>query len=191
MSIRLIVGLGNPGPDYQHTRHNAGAWWVEALAHHYHVELRHESKFQGLYGRLRKGDLDVHLLIPTTFMNCSGQSVQALANYYQISPAQILVAHDELDVAVGDVRFKFAGGHAGHNGLRDIIAHLNGAEFYRLRFGIGRPAVKGAVVDYVLKAPSVAEKQKITAAIDEAAAMLPEILHGRFEKVMQHLHTKN
>lgn len=189
MTIALIVGLGNPGPEYQHTRHNAGAWWVEALAAQQNVNLRYEAKFHGVYGIIRQADADCHLLIPTTFMNRSGQAVQTVAHYYKISAAQILVAHDELDLPVGAAKLKFGGGHAGHNGLRDIMERLGTADFYRLRLGIGRSPHKDDTINYVLKAPSVAEKQSIEVAIEESLSLFPELVRGEFDKAMQRLHT--
>ena len=137
--IRLVVGLGNPGPEYVDTRHNAGFWWVDALAHDLRAVLKPEGKFLGLAGRAQYEDRDVWLLQPTTFMNRSGQSVAALARFYKILPNEILVVHDELDLLPGDVKLKLGGSHAGHNGLKDIQAMLGTADFWRLRLGIGHP----------------------------------------------------
>ncbi len=188
--IQLIVGLGNPGADYETTRHNAGAWFVLQLAHHTHTQLRHETKFHGFYGAAHLHEQDVHLLIPSTYMNLSGQAVSALANYYKISPNAILVAHDEIDLPVGDIRLKFDGGHGGHNGLRDIIRHLNTNQFHRLRIGVGHPGVSREVVDYVLKPPKKSEREQIDAALHEAEQTLPELLSGQFQKAMHKLHTR-
>lgn len=141
--IRLLVGLANPGPEYARTRHNAGAWVVEELARVHNISLREESKYYGLTGRIMANGQDLRLLIPTTFMNLSGKSVAALANFYQIKPEEILVAHDELDLPPGVAKFKKGGGHGGHNGLRDIISKMgNNKDFYRLRVGIGHPATR-------------------------------------------------
>lgn len=141
--IRLLVGLANPGPEYARTRHNAGAWVVEELARVHNINLREESKYYGLTGRIMANGQDLRLLIPTTFMNLSGKSVAALANFYQIKPEEILVAHDELDLPPGVAKFKKGGGHGGHNGLRDIISKMgNNKDFYRLRVGIGHPATR-------------------------------------------------
>ncbi len=187
--IRLIVGLGNPGADYHSTRHNTGFWLVDALADQHAVNFRPESRFHGEVGKMRIDGKDIHLLKPTTFMNRSGQSVAALAKYFKITPGQILVAHDELDLSPGDIRLKLSGGHGGHNGLRDIINHL-GKDFYRLRIGIGHPGDRNQVVNYVLKPPGKADLQMIEDAIARALDTLPLLLHGDFAKAMQQLHTK-
>lgn len=182
--IQLIVGLGNPGDEYENTRHNVGAWFVEALAEQHKISLRMETKFKGLFGAFE----NCKLLIPTTFMNLSGQAVKAVANFYKISPEEILVAHDELDFEAGVVKLKIGGGNNGHNGLKDIIANLNSADFYRLRFGIGRPNDKN-YTDYVLHSPSKTDKAQIENAIDNAINIVPELLAGNFAKAMQNLHT--
>jgi PTH1 family peptidyl-tRNA hydrolase len=188
--IQLIVGLGNPGADYENTRHNAGAWFVLDLAHTTHTQLRHETKFHGLHGSAHLHGHDVHLLIPTTYMNLSGQSVGALANYYKIPPETILVAHDEIDLAVGDIRLKFDGGHGGHNGLRDIIRHLNSNQFHRLRVGVGHPGNSKEVVDYVLNPPKKSEREQIEVALQEAERVLPRLLNGQYQQATQELHTR-
>jgi len=188
--IHLIVGLGNPGAEYENTRHNAGAWFVSELAHTCHTTLRPVSKFQGFHGIGHLHGHDFHLLIPSTFMNLSGQSVSALASYYKISPQNILIAHDEIDLAVADVRLKFDGGHGGHNGLRDIISHLNSNQFYRLRIGVGHPGVSHEVVNYVLKPPKKSEREEIDTALQQAQQILPNLLEGHFQKAMQQLHTR-
>jgi PTH1 family peptidyl-tRNA hydrolase len=188
--IQLIVGLGNPGADYEATRHNAGAWFVLELAHAANANLRHDTKFHGIHGSTRLQGHDVHLLIPTTYMNLSGQSIGALASYYKIPPEAILVAHDELDLPVGDVRLKFDGGHGGHNGLRDTIRHLGTNKFHRLRIGIGHPGNSKDVVDYVLKPPKKSEREQIDAALHDAQRALPSLLSGQFQKAMQELHTR-
>ncbi len=188
--IQLIVGLGNPGPDYENTRHNAGAWFVSELAHLHHATLRPVSKFHGCHGTVHLQGHDIHLLIPTTFMNLSGQAIGALASYYKIPPQAILIAHDEIDLPVGDIRLKFDGGHGGHNGLRDAIRHLNSNQFYRLRIGIGHPGNSKEVIDYVLKPPKKTERDDIDAALQSAQAILPNLLDGHFQKAMQQLHTR-
>ncbi len=188
--IQLIVGLGNPGADYESTRHNAGAWFVLGLVHAAHATLRHEAKLHGLHTTARLEGHDVHLLIPATYMNLSGQSVGALANYYKIPPEAILIAHDEIDLPVGDVRLKFDGGHGGHNGLRDIISHLNTNQFHRLRIGVGHPGNSKEVIDYVLKPPKKSERELIDAALHDAQRALPNLLSGQFQKAMQELHTR-
>lgn len=188
--IQLIVGLGNPGADYESTRHNAGAWFVFELTHLANATLRHETKFHGLHCTARLQGHDIHLLIPTTFMNLSGQSVSALANYYKIPPDAILIAHDEIDLPVGDIRLKMDGGHGGHNGLRDIISHLGTNKFHRLRIGVGHPGQSKEVVDYVLKPPKKAERELIDIALKDAELALPDLLSGHFQKATQKLHTR-
>ncbi len=188
--IQLIVGLGNPGPDYENTRHNAGAWFVTELAESSRTPLKPISKFHGFHSITKLHGHDVHLLIPTTFMNLSGQSVGALANYYKIPPEAILIAHDEIDLPVADIRLKFDGGHGGHNGLRDIIRHLNSNQFYRLRIGVGRPSDSKEVINYVLKPAKKAEREEIDKALRMTQESVPDLLKGHFQKVMQTLHTK-
>jgi len=189
-SIRLVVGLGNPGPKYQDTRHNAGFWFVDLLSRRYGGRLLNESKFHGLLDRVRIDGFDLRMLQPLTFMNRSGQSVSALAHYLDIAPEAILVVHDELDLAPGQVRLKQGGGHAGHNGLRDIMNALGSREFWRLRVGIDHPGDRSQVVDYVLHPPGRDEARAIEACLDEAADALPDILAGRFGPVMNRLHGK-
>jgi len=188
--IKLIVGLGNPGPEYDLTRHNAGALFIERLADKYNVSLRAESKFFGLTGRLVLDGQDIRLLIPTTFMNRSGQAVAALASFYRIAPEEILVAHDELDLPPGVVKCKKGGGHGGHNGLRDIIAQLgNQNTFHRLRLGIGHPGHSSQVTGFVLGRAPKAEQEALDACIDEAIRELPGISQGQWSAVMQRLHS--
>lgn len=188
--VELIVGLGNPGPKYERTRHNAGADLVLELAKSLHVELKHESKFFGDTARVTLDGHDVRLLIPSTFMNLSGKSVNALAKFYQIAPEAILVVHDELDKPPGEARFKKGGGHGGHNGLRDIIKCLgNNKEFARLRIGIGHPGNAKQVADYVLKKASPNDQQLIINSIDDALRALPLAVAGEWEKAMLKLHS--
>ncbi|MGV3346272.1 aminoacyl-tRNA hydrolase [Enterobacteriaceae bacterium LUAb1] len=168
-SIKLIVGLANPGSEYADTRHNAGAWYSDLLAERYNQPLKEESKFFGYTARLNTGDSDVRLLVPTTFMNLSGKAVAAIATFYRITPEEILVAHDELDLPPGIAKFKHGGGHGGHNGLKDIINKLgNNANFHRLRIGIGHPGDRNKVTGFVLGKPPVGEQRLIDNAIDEA-----------------------
>ena len=189
-AIKLIVGLGNPGSEYRGTRHNAGANFVDAMAQANGVTLRAESRFFGLAGQLTLSGHSLRLLIPTTFMNRSGKSVAAMATFYKITPQQILVAHDELDIAPGTARFKRGGGHGGHNGLRDIIPALgNNNEFYRLRIGIGHPGHASRVSGYVLGAPSADDRSLIEAGITEAINSLPLLLDGDLTKAMTRLHS--
>lgn len=187
--IKLIVGLGNPGPQYAATRHNVGAWLVEELARQFHTPLRLDNKFLGSYGKSRIADQECWLLIPTTFMNLSGQSVKALASYYKIAPEEILVVHDELDFPAGDIRFKQDGGHGGHNGLRDIINHLQSKNFHRLRIGIDHPGNRDEVASYVLKPPRSNEESAIRTAIDEALRVLPTFVTGDQQKAIRELHS--
>ncbi|MFV2030889.1 MAG: aminoacyl-tRNA hydrolase [Gammaproteobacteria bacterium] len=187
--IRLIVGLGNPGADYLDTRHNAGFWFLDLLAEHLSLSFRHEKRFNADESRYRSSGSDVYLLKPMTFMNRSGQSIGALARYYKIQPDQILVAHDELDLAPGDNRLKRGGGHGGHNGLRDLINHLGDAGFFRIRIGIGHPGDSSQVIDYVLHRPSLAELDAIEAANRRTLEVMPYIFGGRLDKAMQALHT--
>lgn len=187
--IKLFVGLGNPGEKYAATRHNAGFWWIEQLATTSHSTLTLEAKFFGLAGKLQPTN-DCWLLTPNTFMNASGKSVAAIANYFKIQPNQILVAHDELDLPTGQTKLKFGGGHGGHNGLRDIHAALGTADYWRLRIGIGHPGNKAEVVNYVLKAPSKDEQLQIEDSIFKATLIQEQLLKGEFENAMLKLHTK-
>ena len=190
--IKLIVGLGNPGPEYTNTRHNAGVWFVEEMARIFQVTLKPELKFQGYTARFLHQGQDVRLLVPTTFMNLSGQSVASLANFYQIEPEQLLVAHDELDMPPGVAKLKRGGGHGGHNGLRDIISRMgNNKNFMRLRIGIGHPGDKSRVSGYVLGKAPQQEQQAIDAAIDEAARCFDLIAKDGLAKAMNRLHSFN
>ncbi len=183
-----IVGLGNPGPDYQRTRHNAGFWFVDLLADRHRVSLRGESKFFGETARIKIADTDVLLLKPMTFMNRSGQSVAALAQFYKLAPAQLLIAHDELDLSAGTLRLKLGGGHGGHNGLRDIHKS-QGADYRRLRVGIGHPGDKNLVLDYVLGRPSRADEETIFDGLALAADAVESWLGSSWDKGLQQLHT--
>lgn len=187
--IKLFVGLGNPGEKYQATRHNAGFWWVDQLAASTNSKLALDAKFFGITCKLNP-TADTWLLKPTTFMNASGKAVAALANYYKISPAEILVIHDELDLNPGTVKLKKGGGHGGHNGLKDITAALGTADFWRLRLGIGHPGDKNEVVNFVLKAASKDEQTAINQCIDDSLQVTTHLLNGDFEAAMLKLHTK-
>ncbi|NTS78395.1 aminoacyl-tRNA hydrolase [Catenovulum sp. SM1970] len=187
---KLIVGLGNPGPEYQNTRHNAGEWFVRQLADLYRTPLKVESKFFGLTCRINMQGQDVRLLVPTTFMNRSGQAVAAIAQFYKIEPEQIIVAHDELAIEPGIAKFKRGGGHAGHNGLRDIIARLgNNKNFLRLRIGIGHPGDKNKVSGFVLGKPPATEQKQIDEAIDEALRCTEIWYKDGLAKATNRLHT--
>lgn len=190
-AVQLIVGLGNPGPEYDQTRHNAGALFVECIAEKYNVALTADRKYFGLVGRFTLNGQDVRLLIPTTYMNRSGQAVAALANFYRIPMDAILVAHDELDLLPGTAKLKQGGGHGGHNGLRDIIAQCaNQNNFYRLRLGIGHPGNKNLVSNFVLSKAPVVERQLLATSIEHALAVLPTIVAGDWNKAMHQLHSQ-
>jgi len=189
-ALRLIVGLGNPGPQYEHTRHNAGCWLVDALARHHDGSFRMESKFSGEVCQISVAGHLLWLLKPLTFMNRSGQSVGRLADFYKIPLPAILVVHDDLDLPPGTVRLKRAGGHGGHNGLRDIISHLGGNDFLRLRLGIGHPGISKDVIDYVLCRAPRNEQQLIERAVEDALRELPRLLDGQLEKAMHALHSR-
>ncbi|MDG4812036.1 aminoacyl-tRNA hydrolase [Hydrogenovibrio sp. 3SP14C1] len=189
-SVKLIVGLGNPGGQYEQTRHNAGFWFVEEVARQFNVQFRPETKFLGEAARVQSNGLDVWLLKPMTFMNRSGQSIQAIAKFYKIAPEEILVVHDELDLDPGVAKLKTGGGHGGHNGLRDTIAALGTKEFKRLRLGIGHPGDRNQVVDYVLKASSKTDRTLIDDAIYDATRVLPDLLNDDMARAMNQLHTK-
>jgi len=191
--LKLVVGLGNPGAPYANTRHNAGAWFIEALCKQQRLTLKNEIKFQASVGETSVNGQTVILALSNTYMNHSGQAVGSLAKYYHIPAEAILVVHDELDIPPGALRFKTDGGHGGHNGLRDIIHHLKTREFHRLRIGIGHPRHQSLrdheVVDYVLHKPSKEDEMKIQQAIMLGVSAFPWMVTGDFQKVMQDLHT--
>lgn len=188
--IKIIVGLKNPGERYANTRHNAGAWLLEALTKSKHISWTLKKDFLGHVAEWSLAHGKVLGLLPTTFMNLSGQSVSALARYYRLEPEDILVMHDDLDLPVGAVRLKKGGGHGGHNGLQDIIRHLGSAEFYRLRIGIGHPGDKTQVANYVLNAPGHDERNKIDEAIAQTLPLMSSLLEGEMAQVMNILHRK-
>lgn len=188
-AVQLIVGLGNPGSKYDQTRHNAGFWFVDELDRRFFCGLKNESRFNGEAGRCDIEGRDCRLLKPTTFMNRSGQSVAALANFFRIPVEAILVVHDELDLPPGTARLKRGGGHGGHNGLRDIIAHL-GKDFLRLRVGVGHPGHKDQVVNYVLNAPSRDDRIEIERSLDNALEVVPLVVTGELDRAMNALHAK-
>ena len=188
--IKLIVGLGNPGPKYSETRHNAGFWFVDDLASQYRARFLPEKKFHGEVARINVDGSNIWLLKPETYMNRSGLAVVSLASFYKIVPESILVAHDEIDLKAGTARLKSGGGHGGHNGLRDIISHLGTKDFQRLRIGVDHPGSKDMVVDYVLKRPDAKDRQAIEESINDALRVMPKIAAGDWEKAMHQLHTK-
>lgn len=187
--VELVVGLGNPGPKYGETRHNAGFWFADALALECRGSFRAEPKFNGDVARIHIAGRDLWLLKPQTYMNHSGQPVGALARFYKLAPENILVVHDELDLDAGTARLKKGGGHGGHNGLRDIVGQLGSRDFLRLRLGIAHPGDSKDVVDYVLNRPSKADRVLIDDAIRDALDVLPEVVDGELERAMNHLHT--
>lgn len=185
---RLVIGLGNPGTEHTQDRHNAGFWWTELLARRNHITLKLEARFQASFGR--SADDLLWVLQPRTFMNLSGRAVAAVLNFYKLNVKGVLVVHDELDLSPGDVRLKYGGGLGGHNGLKDISAHLGTRDFWRLRLGIGHPGERGQVSDYVLNAPTKAEQQHIEEAIERSLEIWPLIHQGKYQAAMLKLHTR-
>ncbi|MBS0290165.1 MAG: aminoacyl-tRNA hydrolase [Proteobacteria bacterium] len=189
MAIQLIVGLGNPGPDYAKTRHNVGFWFVEMLCEQQRAAFAPEPKFKSLMTQISIDGHTCRVLQPVTYMNRSGEAIQAVLNFFKLKPDEMLVIHDELDLPCGSARLKFDGGHGGHNGLRDIISRLGTNQFYRLRLGISHPGSKEEVLNYVLHKPSLSDKQKILEAIDKSMSVLSDVVAGKIDKAMNHLHT--
>jgi PTH1 family peptidyl-tRNA hydrolase len=189
LALRIIVGLGNPGPEHLVTRHNAGFWFVDLLARRHGGEFRDYRKFSGETAKVSIGGHEIVLLKPTTYMNRSGLSIRQLSDFYKISPEEILVAHDELDLPVGTVRLKQGGGHGGHNGLRDTIAHI-GEAFWRMRLGIGHPGNKAEVIDYVLTRAPRAEEDLVLDAVGTGVDSIPLLLEQGAERAMTRLHSR-
>lgn len=187
--IKLFVGLGNPGPDYEATRHNAGFWWIDALARELKTTLVPERSYHGLAARATVHGQSVWLLQPQTFMNLSGKSVASLARFFKIQPDEILVVHDELDIPPGQVKLKRGGSHAGHNGLRDIHGMLGSPDYWRLRIGIGHPGVKSEVANWVLKKPSPDQRDLIEDSISHSLKAYPALLTGEMDKATLLIHT--
>ena len=185
-----MVGLGNPGPEYEATNHNAGFWWIDAVAREWKVSLVPERSYFGLAARVNRPDGPVWLLEPQTYMNVSGKSVAALARFFKIAPNEILVVHDELDLMPGQAKLKLGGGHAGHNGLRDIHAQLGSPDYWRLRLGIGHPGVKAEVVDYVLRKPKPEAREAIAQTIEKTLTVLDLIVAGEMERATMKLNAK-
>lgn len=188
--IRLLVGLGNPGPEYETTRHNAGFWFIDAVARELRTTLVPDRSYFGLVARVNRPAGPVWLLEPMTFMNLSGKSVAALARFFKIEPGEILVAHDELDLLPGQVKLKLGGSHAGHNGLKDVQAQLGSADFWRLRLGIGHPGIKSEVVNYVLRKPPAEQHEAIDKGIEQSLSALDLLLEGDMERALMKVHAK-
>jgi PTH1 family peptidyl-tRNA hydrolase len=187
--IKLFVGLGNPGAEYEDTRHNAGFWWTDALARQLKVNLTPDKSYFAKVARTQVNGNTIWLLEPQTFMNLSGKSVGALAKFFKIAPQEILVAHDELDVVPGQAKLKFGGSHAGHNGLRDIHAQLGTGDYWRLRLGIGHPGVKSEVVHWVLKKPMAEQRSLIQESIDRSVKAAELLIQGDMDKATVLIHT--
>ncbi|TAG35771.1 MAG: aminoacyl-tRNA hydrolase [Polaromonas sp.] len=188
--IRLFVGLGNPGVEYEATRHNAGFWWIDALSREFKAPLGFDKSYFGQVARVAVSGQTVWLLTPQTFMNLSGKSVAALARFFKIKPEEILVVHDELDIIPGQVKLKFGGSHAGHNGLRDIHAQLGTGDYWRLRLGVGHPGSKDAVVDWVLRKPMQEHRVLIEDGIARSLKAVPSLLAGQMEQATMLIHTR-
>ena len=188
--IRLIVGLGNPGPEYAHTRHNAGFWWLDAAARALGTTLTFDRHHHGLLARVNRPEGTLLLLQPMTFMNLSGKAAGPLAHFFKVTPAETLVVHDELDLQPGQIKLKQGGGAAGHNGLKDLLAHLSGPDFWRLRIGIGHPGQRDEVANWVLQKPSLEDRLAIDRNIDDSVAALPLIIDGAMDKAMMKIHAK-
>ncbi|MGE4240913.1 aminoacyl-tRNA hydrolase [Ramlibacter sp.] len=187
--IKLFVGLGNPGPEYEATRHNAGFWWIDALARELKATLSYDKGYQALVARCNLHGQVFWLLQPQTFMNLSGRSVAGLARFFKIKPEEILVVHDELDVVPGQAKLKFGGSHAGHNGLRDIHAQLGTGDYWRLRLGIGHPGVKSEVIHWVLKKPAPEQRADMEDCVARTLKAFPALLAGEMEKATLVIHT--
>ena len=188
--IRLMVGLGNPGVEYEHTRHNAGFWFIDQVARQLKTTLTPDRYYVGLFARVQLPEGPLWLLEPMTFMNLSGKSVAPLARFFKIAPQEILVAHDELDLMPGQMKMKLGGSHAGHNGLKDIQAQLGSPDFWRLRLGIGHPGVKAEVINHVLRKPPTAEREAIDQGIAQALGALDLLIAGDMERAMLKIHAR-
>jgi len=191
MTIKLVVGLQNPGTKYAPTRHNAGGWFVAALAEQHNQMFNTNKPFFSELSKLDADSCSIYAALPTVYMNESGRAVRSICQFYKIKPEEVLIAHDDLDLPVGTVRLKTGGGHGGHNGLRDIIAQLGSRDFHRLRIGIGHPGHKSEVHDYVLHKPSVQDKKAIDTAVINALHVMPDVLQGKLANAMKTLHTES
>jgi PTH1 family peptidyl-tRNA hydrolase len=190
LPLKLVVGLGNPGREYARTRHNAGWWYVDALARSAGAHWQHAARHQSELARARIEDVELWLVKPVTFMNRSGAAVASIAGFYRIEPQEILIVHDDIDLSPGTVRLKQGGGHGGHNGLRDVIAHL-GADFWRLRIGVGHPGHRDLVLEAVLDRPTKEEQQLLDEALERALPAVPIMLREGAQQAMQALHSRN
>lgn len=188
MAIRLVIGLRNPGAAYEHTRHNAGGWFVEALTRHYNATFKTDKKLQGEIAHLEINEMPCKTFLPLTFMNHSGQPTQAVSQFYRLKPHEILIVHDDLDLPPGRIKIKTGGGHGGHNGLRDIILQLGSSDFHRLRIGIGHPGHRDLVLNFVLGKPSVQDRALIDESIERGIAIIPAALTGNIAQAMNLLH---
>lgn len=189
--IQLIAGLGNPGSQYEQTRHNVGIWYLEELARQYDGTFSSQTKLHGALSKVLINGKSIYLFIPNTYMNDSGRALAAVARYYKIQPQHMLIAHDELDHPVGSSRLKFSGGHGGHNGLRSIMQHIGTKDFYRLRIGIAHPGQKSQVTNHVLKPPSADDEISIRRAIDDALTVTDQLITGEFERAFHRLHSED
>ncbi len=187
--IKLIVGLGNPGPEYTRTRHNAGFWFVDGLVREFNTQFSSASRLHGETARISSSGIDCRLLKPSTFMNESGRAVQAMLEYFKVNGDEMLVAHDEIDLTAGTVRLKQGGGHGGHNGLRDIIAKTGEKNFLRLRIGVGHPGQRDYVTPHVLGRPGSEEQKLIEAGIEKALSIMPRVFTNDVQKAIHELHT--
>lgn len=188
--IRLFVGLGNPGSEYEATRHNAGFWWIDEVAQRLNATLTPQRHYFGLVAQINRPTGPIWLLEPLTYMNLSGKSVAALARFFKVATNEILVVHDELDLEPGQIKMKFGGGHAGHNGLKDIHAHLGSPDYWRLRLGIGHPGLKTEVAHYVLRKPPLSERELIEQAIEQSLGALDLLLAGHMDQAIMKIHAK-
>jgi PTH1 family peptidyl-tRNA hydrolase len=188
--IRLIVGLGNPGTEYEQTRHNVGFWWLDRATRKLGVTLQRDRAYHGLVARLNRDAGPLYLLEPQTYMNVSGKSVAALARFFKIAPPEILVIHDEIDLPPGQMKLKLGGGVAGHNGLKDVHAQLGSADFWRLRIGVGHPGIKEEVADWVLCKPAPEQRQAIEGCVERSLEALPLLIDGAMERAMMKIHAK-
>jgi PTH1 family peptidyl-tRNA hydrolase len=188
--IRLIVGLGNPGTEYERTRHNVGFWWVDGAARKLGATLKHDRAYHGLVARVNRADGPLYLLEPQTYMNVSGKSVAALARFFKIAPQDMLVVHDEIDLPPGQMKLKLGGGVAGHNGLKDLQAQLGSADFWRLRIGVGHPGNRDEVADWVLRKPSPEQRELVESCVARSLDALELLINGPMERAMMKIHAK-